>query len=74
MTDSSIHSLDRVDLERLEIDEAVDLVREGVTELENGDLSLQEAKELRDQCEIILNHLEDRLELGDGETERVTPN
>jgi exodeoxyribonuclease VII small subunit len=55
----------------LKIEESVNLVREIINTLEDGDVSLSEAKELREQADTLLDHVEGELDVGDGEIKRV---
>jgi exodeoxyribonuclease VII small subunit len=57
----------------LKIEESVNLVREIISTLEDGDVSLSEAKELREQADTLLDHVEGELDVGDGEIKRVEP-
>lgn len=49
-----------------EIGEKMDRVREIIQQLEDGEVSLERAKELRDEGKEILSDVETDLDLGDG--------
>lgn len=59
------------EIEDLDIQYAVSEVEEIVDALEEGDVELTEAKELRDRANSLLDHIETELEVGDGNLERV---
>lgn len=52
---------------RPDIDAKVSRVEEIIDRLETGDISLQEAKDLREEGRGLLAELETDLDLGDGE-------
>jgi len=49
-----------------EIGEKMDRVREIIEQLEDGEVSLERAKELRDEGKAILGDVETDLDLGEG--------
>lgn len=57
----------------LSIEEAVDEVESIITSLEDSDVNLAEAKDLRDRADELIDHIETELEVGDGEVNRVEP-
>jgi exodeoxyribonuclease VII small subunit len=56
----------------LEIKEGVEEVESIIERLEQGDVSLDEAVELRERGEEILSHLQSETEVSDGDVNRVT--
>jgi len=49
------------------ISEKVDRIETIIEQLEDGDVSLEEAQELREEGKEVLTDLEETLEVGDGE-------
>ena len=48
-----------------EIGETMDRIREIIAQLEDGEVSLERAKELRDEGKELLAEVEEHLDLGD---------
>lgn len=48
------------------IDEKVDRIERIIETLETGDVSLEEARDLREEGQALLAELEDDLDVGDG--------
>ena len=53
------------------ISETTDRLETIIAELESGDASLQEAKELHEEGEELVNALEEQLDLGDGSVREI---
>lgn len=68
LDEDSVGMDDTVDLP---IEDAVEEVEQIVTDLEEGDIDLPEAKNLRDRAIVLLDHIESELEVGDGDVDRV---
>lgn len=55
----------------MDINDAVSEVERIIEQFEDGDVTLNEAKELRERGEDLLKHIRSELDVGDGEIKRV---
>lgn len=62
---------DTTPINELSIEESVSEVEEIISEIEDGEIPLHKATELRERGEKILQHLREEVELSDGEVTEV---
>lgn len=68
---AALNESNKTDVSELGIRDAVEEVEDIVETLEDGDIGLADAKDLRDRANTLLAHIETELEVGEGELNRV---
>lgn len=72
MAITQVSSLSDEEISEMDIEATVTRVENIVETLENGEISLSEAKTLHTNAGKLLDHLETELDVGEGDIDRVT--